>query len=149
LLLTAKQKAGILGITRALAREGAQHNIYVNAIAPNAGTAMTRTILPEEVVQALKPEQVSPLVVALCSNSVPTSPSGQLYEAGSGWFGQTRWQRSAGVKFDDKSQLTAEAVGEKLKEITRFDIKTADYPQTPLDGLRNIAGLASPSINVS
>ena len=55
-LLIYFQKCGILGFSRALAREGAKYNIYVNTIAPNAGTAMTRTIMPEEMVQAFKPD---------------------------------------------------------------------------------------------
>ncbi|KAF5007426.1 hypothetical protein F66182_15738, partial [Fusarium sp. NRRL 66182] len=51
----AAAKCGILGFSRALAVEGAKYNIKVNTIAPNAGTNMTRTIMPEEMVQAFKP----------------------------------------------------------------------------------------------
>lgn len=47
----ATAKLGIVGFTRALAREGQKNNILVNVIAPTAGTAMTRTIMPEEVVR--------------------------------------------------------------------------------------------------
>jgi multifunctional beta-oxidation protein len=43
-------KLAIVGFTKALAREGQKNNILVNVIAPTAGTAMTRTIMPEEVV---------------------------------------------------------------------------------------------------
>jgi hypothetical protein len=46
----------------------------------------------------LKPEYVAPLVAALCSENPPAS--GQLYEAGSGWFAATRWQRARGVDFE-------------------------------------------------
>lgn len=95
-MLTPPQKAGIIGFSYALAREGAKYNINVNVIAPNAGTALTRTIMPEEMVQALKPDYVAPLVVALCSNKVPT-PTGGLFEVGSGWIAKTRWQRSGGA----------------------------------------------------
>lgn len=59
---------------------------------------MTRTVRPENEVQMLKPEYVAPLVAALCSEKPPAS--GQLYEAGSGWFAATRWQRARGVDFE-------------------------------------------------
>lgn len=59
---------------------------------------MTRTIRPEEEVQMLKPEYVAPLVSALCSENPPAT--GQLYEAGSGYFAATRWQRARGIDFD-------------------------------------------------
>ncbi|KAF2501515.1 Fox2 protein [Lophium mytilinum] len=63
----AAAKAGTLGFGRSLALEGAKYNIYINTVAPTAGTAMTRTIMPEDVVQALKPDYIAPLVVALCN----------------------------------------------------------------------------------
>ena len=132
----AAAKAGILGFSRALAREGAKNNIYVNTIAPNAGTNMTRTILPEELVQAFKPDYVAPLVVALCSDKCP-DPTGGLYETGSGWYGQTRWQRSAGHGFPVDVKLTPEAVAEKLQKIITFD-ERSDHPESNADGLKSI-----------
>jgi multifunctional beta-oxidation protein len=50
---------------------------------------MTRTVMPEDMIQALKPEYVAPLVVALCSDKCPT-PTGGLYESGCGWVAATR-----------------------------------------------------------
>jgi len=47
-------KAGITGLTRTLAIEGAKYNIIANVIAPSAGTAMTSTIWPQEMVDAFK-----------------------------------------------------------------------------------------------
>ena len=59
---------------------------------------MTRTIWPEDSVQALKPDYVAPLVVALCSEKPPAN--GATFEAAGGWFASTRWQRARGVDFD-------------------------------------------------
>ncbi|KAH8774817.1 multifunctional beta-oxidation protein-like protein [Hyaloscypha finlandica] len=134
----AAAKCGILGFSRALAREGAKYNIYVNTIAPNAGTAMTRTILPEEMVQAFKPDYIAPLVVALCSDKVPKDPTGGLFEVGSGWVGRTRWQRTGGHGFPVDVQLTPEAVLQQWKKITDFNDGRADNPQDGQDGLKSI-----------
>jgi multifunctional beta-oxidation protein len=38
-------KSAIIGLTKTLSIEGAKYNIMANCIAPNAGTAMTRTIV--------------------------------------------------------------------------------------------------------
>ncbi|KAF8855279.1 multifunctional beta-oxidation protein-like protein [Acephala macrosclerotiorum] len=134
----AAAKCGILGFSRALAREGAKYNIYVNTIAPNAGTAMTRTILPEEMVQAFKPDYIAPLVVALCSDKVPEPATGNLYEVGSGWQGRTRWQRSGGHGFPIDEKLTPEAVLSQWKKINDFDDGRADHPEGGQDGLKSI-----------
>lgn len=133
----AAAKLGILGFSRALAREGAKYNIYVNTIAPNAGTNMTRTIMPEEMVQAFKPDYIAPLVLALCSDKCP-DPTGGLYEVGSGWQGQTRWQRSGGVGFPTNKKLTPEDIAKQWQKIIDFDDGRADNPADATDGLKSI-----------
>lgn len=144
----AAAKCGILGFSRALAREGAKYNIFVNTIAPNAGTNMTRTILPEELVQAFKPDYVAPLVVALCSDSVP-EPTGGLYEVGSGWQARTRWQRTGGHGFPVDVKLTPEAVKQVFPKIIDFDDGRADHPTEPNDSagkvMANISNRSKPA----
>ncbi|KAK5660450.1 hypothetical protein OQA88_12995 [Cercophora sp. LCS_1] len=132
----AAAKCAILGFSRALALEGVKYNIYVNTIAPNAGTAMTKTILPEELVQAFKPEYIAPVVLALCSDKVP-NPTGGLYEVGSGWVGRTRWQRSGGHGFPVDVPLTPEAVVQNWKGIVTFDSR-ADHPEKTQDSIGKI-----------
>lgn len=134
----AAAKLGILGFSRALAREGAKYNINVNTIAPNAGTNMTRSIMPEEMVQAFKPEQVAPLVLALCSDKVPKTPTGNLFEVGSGWHARTRWQRSGGQGFPVDVKLTPEEVVKGWSNIINFDDGRADHPEDGQDGLKSI-----------
>lgn len=132
----AAAKCGILGFSRALAREGAKYNIFVNTIAPNAGTQMTRTVMPEEMVQAFKPDYIAPLVLLLSSDKVP-EPTGGLYEVGSGWVGKTRWQRTGGYGFPVDKPLTPEAVVSQWKSIVTFDDR-ADHPESSADGLKSI-----------
>lgn len=133
----AAAKCSILGFSRALALEGSKYNIFVNTIAPNAGTAMTRTIMPEEMVQAFKPHYVAPLVAVLCSDKCP-DPTGGLYEVGSGWQGQTRWQRTGGAAFPIDVELKPEQVKEQWEKIINFDDGRADNPASGQEGLKSI-----------
>lgn len=133
----AAAKCSILGFSRALALEGQKNNIYVNTIAPNAGTAMTRTIMPEEVVQAFKPHYVAPLVALLCSDSTP-EPTGGLYEVGCGWQANTRWQRSGGHGFPVDVKLEPEHVLKAWGKIVNFDDGRADNPSDSQAGLMSI-----------
>ncbi|KAF2455188.1 peroxisomal multifunctional enzyme type 2 [Lineolata rhizophorae] len=133
----AAAKAAILGFSRALAREGEKYNVLVNTVAPNAGTAMTRSILPEEVVQALKPDYVAPMVLLLSSDTCP-EPTGKLYEVGSGWQAQTRWQRSGGFAFPVDQKITPEAVKGVWGKIVDFDDGRADHPELMMDGSARI-----------
>ncbi|KAK0645536.1 hypothetical protein B0T16DRAFT_411402 [Cercophora newfieldiana] len=130
-------KCAILGFSRAIALEGAKYNIFVNTIAPNAGTAMTKTILPEELVQAFKPEYIAPVVLALCAEKGPKNPTGGLYEVGSGWVGRTRWQRSGGHGFPVDVPLTPEEVVKHWKDIVTFDGR-ADHPEKTQDSIQKI-----------
>jgi NAD(P)-dependent dehydrogenase (short-subunit alcohol dehydrogenase family) len=55
-----------MGLSQSFARAGASHDISLNTIAPAAGTAMSRSVMTEEMVQAMKPEWSAPFVVVLC-----------------------------------------------------------------------------------
>ncbi|KAI9205184.1 uncharacterized protein BJ171DRAFT_84467 [Polychytrium aggregatum] len=121
-------KAGILALTNTLALEGQKHNIICNTIAPNAGTAMTATILPPEVVEALKPDYVAPLVAFLAHES--NTETRGCYEVGSGWISKVRWQRSGGVGFPVDGQLLPEHIASNWNAITTFDDGRAHWPAT-------------------
>jgi multifunctional beta-oxidation protein len=134
----AAAKLGILGLSRTLAMEGAKYNIKVNTIAPNAGTNMTRTIMPEEMVQAFKPDYVAPLVVLLCSDMAPEPSTKGLFECGSGWFGRTRWQRTGGHGFPVDVKLTPEEVVRNWNKIVNFEDGRADHPEDGQAGVEKI-----------
>lgn len=99
---------------------------------------MTRTILPEEMVQAFKPDYIAPLVLALCSDKVPKPATGHLYEVGSGWAARTRWQRSGGHGFPVDVNLVPEEVLKYWNKIVNFDDGRADNPEDSQDGLKSI-----------
>lgn len=122
-------KRGLIGLTNTLAIEGARKGIKANVIAPVAGSRLTETILPKEVVAALKPEFVTPLVVKLCSEQ--SEENGSLFEVGAGWVTKLRWERSRGVCFDPQQELTAEALDAAWDKIG--DFTDAEHPTTIQD----------------
>jgi NAD(P)-dependent dehydrogenase (short-subunit alcohol dehydrogenase family) len=74
-------KAGLAGLTRVLAIEGAGHGIKVNAIAPIASTRMTQDLLGD-LAAKVSPESVSPLVAYLVHEDC--SVSGHVYSVAGG-----------------------------------------------------------------
>lgn len=121
----ATAKASILGFTKTLALEGAKYNIFANAIAPTAGTAMTADVFPKEMYEILKPKYIAPLAVLLSSNKV--SVNGKCFEAGAAWIGRTRWQRTGGVLIPG---ITVEKVRDNWAKITNFDDGRSTNPET-------------------
>lgn len=71
------------------------------------------------MVEMFKPDYVAPVVGYLVSES-NQSTTGSLFEVAGGWAGQTRWQRSYGVAFPHKKELTPEAIISKWDAITKF-----------------------------
>jgi multifunctional beta-oxidation protein len=135
----AAAKCGILGFSRALALEGKKYNIKVNTVAPYAGTGLSKGALPDEVFQGFNPRYLCPLVGLLCSdNLIPEPSTGGLFEAGTGWVAETRWQRSGGVAFPANESLTPEMVMRHWPSITNFDDGRADHPREPADGTAKV-----------
>ena len=115
-------KLGLHGFTQTLALEGKKRNILVNTIAPIAGSRMTETVLPKELLDALKVEVVSPLVAKLVHES--TEDTGGLYEVGGGFFAKVRWERSSGKTFRLGRAISIEDVDGAWGAITQFDKTT-------------------------
>lgn len=119
-------KLGLWGFTQSLAKEGEKRNIRTNCIAPLAGTRMTATVMPAEVVEALKPDYVAPFVAYLCHDSC--EDNGALFEVGAGYIAKQRFQRSAGVQYEVKG-LTPEKIAAKWSQVGDFG-KGATNPES-------------------
>ncbi|KAJ1207844.1 hypothetical protein NDU88_003234 [Pleurodeles waltl] len=128
-------KLGLLGLSNTLAIEGQKYNIFSNTIAPLAGSRLTETVMPPDLVSALKPEYVAPLVLWLCHESC--QETGGLYEVGAGWIGKLRWERSLGTVVRQKNTpITPEAVRDNWDKISDFD--HVSYPQSTKDSMQPI-----------
>ncbi|MBZ2187501.1 SDR family oxidoreductase [Alcanivorax sp. JB21] len=132
----AMAKLGLHGMAQSLAIEGAKRNIVVNTIAPIAGSRMTATIMPPQIVEQLKPEFVTPLVLTLCHEA--HRDSGSLYEVGAGWIGKLHWERSKGHGFPISQPLTPEAIVEQWSAIT--DFTDADHPGNGQEAIMAMLG---------
>ena len=123
----AMAKLGLHGFGQTLALEGKKRNIIVNTIAPLAGSRMTETVLPKELLDVLRPEYVSPLVARLAHES--NQDTGGLYEVGGGFFAKLRWERAAGKMFRVGRGITIEDIDTAWSKITSFDDK-AQHPES-------------------
>lgn len=119
----AAAKCAILGLSKTMAVEGAKANVKVNVVAPHAETAMTLTIFEEKDKNLYPPRLVAPLLIFLASDDVPVT--GETFEAGGGWIGNTRWQRAKGAVSRDV-ETTPEFIAEHYSEITDFSRDTVN-----------------------
>jgi NAD(P)-dependent dehydrogenase (short-subunit alcohol dehydrogenase family) len=91
-------KLAVVGLMNTLRLEGQKYNIFVNSIAPVAGTRMTEDLMPPEIVAKLKPELVSPMVAYLCSEQCQYT--GEIFAAGAGYYSIIEFREGAGVRLD-------------------------------------------------
>ncbi|MGJ7570263.1 SDR family oxidoreductase [Variovorax sp. RB2P76] len=107
-------KLALVGLMQTLSIEGAKNNIRVNCLAPTAATRMTEGLMPQEVLDALKPEAVVPAMLVLAAQDAPNRT---ILCAGAGTFEaahitmtQGAW---VGIGPDAPEQLAA-----RLAEVT-------------------------------
>lgn len=108
-------KAGLFGLTRVLAHEGARVNIKVNAVAPLARTRMTEGLLGE-LAELLGPESVSAVVAYLAHEDC--APNGHVYSVAGGRVAEIFMAETQGVVL---GELTPEAVRDNLEAIEEPD----------------------------
>ncbi len=104
-------KAGLVGLVKVGAVEGARHGIHVNGIAPMAATRMTATALGD-VAEAFDPAPVSAVVTWLAHETCPTT--GEIYSVGAGRVAKVVIGITEGYVDAD---LSPEAVRDHLAEV--------------------------------
>ncbi|KAJ8380974.1 hypothetical protein SKAU_G00017520 [Synaphobranchus kaupii] len=133
-------KMGLVGLSNTLAIEGRKYNIHCNAIAPTAGSRLTQTVMPPDLLESLKAEYVAPLVLWLCHDQC--QETGGLFEAGAGWIGKLRWERTQGCIVRHRNQaMTPEAVREKWDRVC--DFTDATKPATIGESLSTLVEVLS------
>jgi len=107
-------KLALVGLMQTLALEGAKYDIRVNCLAPTAATQMMEGLLPPEQLALLRPDLVSPAVLALVSEAAPTRA---ILCAGAGGFEVANITMTEGVHIPGDSP-SAETLLERWAELT-------------------------------
>ncbi|OAX31194.1 hypothetical protein K503DRAFT_870727 [Rhizopogon vinicolor AM-OR11-026] len=105
----------------------------------SAGTAMTMTVWPQEMIDAYKPDYIAP-VVGYLTSEVNAETTGQLFEISGGWAAKTRWQRAGGDGFPTNKALAPEDIISKWDVLTSFDDGRATHPTSSAEGMQQIMG---------
>src|SRR5450631_2931169 len=126
-------KAGLAGLTRVLALEGASHGIKVNAIAPIAATRMTQDILGDLAVK-VSPDSVSPLVAYLAHEECAVN--GHVYSVAGGRIARIFVAETHGVVL---GQNTPEEIQSMLPLIDVMDGERYHLPSSLEDETTIIA----------
>ncbi len=110
-------KMALVGLMQTLSIEGAKSDIRVNCLAPTAATRMTEDLMPEAVLQALKPEAVVPAMLVLASTDAPNRT---ILCAGAGTFEAAHITLTQGVHIGTDAQAP-ERLAEQLAEVRSRD----------------------------
>jgi NAD(P)-dependent dehydrogenase (short-subunit alcohol dehydrogenase family) len=107
-------KLALVGLMQTLSIEGAKNDIRVNCLAPTAATRMTEDLMPEAVLEALKPQAVVPAMLVLAGQAAPNRT---ILCAGAGSFEAAHITLTNGAWIGLGSDAP-ERLAERLAEVT-------------------------------
>jgi NAD(P)-dependent dehydrogenase (short-subunit alcohol dehydrogenase family) len=107
-------KMGLVGLSNVIAIEGAKYSIASNVIAPMARTRMTEELMGP-LAEHIDPEQVTPMVVYLCSEANPYTH--EIFSAGGGRYARFFVGVNDGWFAGSEEAPSVEDLAENLDEI--------------------------------
>jgi NAD(P)-dependent dehydrogenase (short-subunit alcohol dehydrogenase family) len=128
-------KLAVVGFMNALRLEGQKYNVLVNALAPVAGTRMTKSLMTPEMLARLDPAFVSPMVAYLCSEQCQRT--GDIWSAGAGYFARIEYREAPGVRIEGRAP-TVEDVADNIDRIA--DLSTSKVFRTSSEEVAAVVG---------
>ncbi|MGX1690684.1 SDR family NAD(P)-dependent oxidoreductase [Brevundimonas naejangsanensis] len=107
-------KMAVVGFMQTLGLEGERYNIRVNALAPTAATQMMEGLMPQETADLIRPEFVSPAVLALVHADAPNRT---VICAGAKSFEAARISMTRGIHVPADADDIAEILVERFDEL--------------------------------
>ncbi|CAG7826358.1 unnamed protein product [Allacma fusca] len=122
----AAAKAGLIGFSNTLSKEGAKFNIHTNTIVPVAGSRLTEGIIPPDLHAGFRPDLIAPVVAWLCHENC--DENGVIIETAAGYAMKYVWERSKGAFLRTKltEDVEIETVRDKWGEIA--DMTESERP---------------------
>lgn len=114
-------KMGLVGLMHMLTLEGKKNNIRVNTIAPMAATRMTEDVLPPNMLEAIKPEKVTPAALFLVGEDAPSKVT---LSAGGGAFSAARVVDTQPLYLSD-AECTPEGIAANFARLTDWNTARA------------------------
>jgi NAD(P)-dependent dehydrogenase (short-subunit alcohol dehydrogenase family) len=131
-------KMALVGLMQTLSIEGAKNGIRVNCLAPSAATRMTENLMAGPVLEMLRPEAVTPGLLALVADDAPTRV---ILCAGAGAFERAHVTLTQGIFVGDAADA-AEQVALNFAALSdRHDesFRRADRPRARSSSARRRA----------
>lgn len=129
-------KMALVGLMQTLSLEGAKSDIRVNCLAPTAATRMTEGLMPQEILDALRPEAVVPAMLVLACQDAPNRTT---LCAGAGTYEAAFVTMTNGLHLG-LTPDTPERLLERLAEVT--DRSSDKVPGSGMDQGGNEVSLA-------